>query len=162
MLKNLLIATLILTSLASAGGSFAQEAAEQTAPVAPVWRMVHYRIKPGQAEAFWNDFRENGASIFNRAREEGILADFMLFSNPYKAAPDEWDALLMLKYDNWAGLDEIEARAGEFYLEHYGAERLKALGEEREAMREVLSNRAVRGVPLPRSEARSEARSEER
>ena len=67
-------------------------------------------------------------------------------------------ALLMLKYDNWAGLDEIEARAGEFYLEHYGAKRLKALGEEREAMREVLSNRAVRGVPLTRSEARSEDR----
>ena len=145
-MKNLLIAALFLTSLASAGGGFAQDAAERPAPV---WRMVYYRIKPGQAEAFWNDFRENGAAIFNMAKEEGILADFMLFSNPYKAAPDEWDALLMLKYDNWAGLDDIEARAGEFYLEHYGAEKLQALEAERETMREVLSNRAVRGVPLP-------------
>ena len=145
-MKQMLIAALFLTSLAPAGGVFAQDAAEQPAPV---WRMVYYRIKPGQAEAFWNDFRENGAAIFGMAKEEGILADFMLFSNPYKAAPDEWDALLMLKYDNWAGLDDIEARAGEFYLEHYGAERLKGLEEEREAMREVLSNRAVRGVPLP-------------
>ena len=145
-MKNLLIAALLLTSLASAGGVFAQEQAERPAPV---WRMVYYRIKPGQAEAFWNDFRENGAAIFGMAKEEGILADFMLFSNPYKAAPDEWDALLMLKYDNWAGLDAIEARAGEFYLEHYGAEKLQALEAEREAMREVLSNRAVRGVPLP-------------
>ena len=144
-MKRLLIAALFLTSLAPAGAVFAQEAAE---PPAPVWRMVYYRIKPGQAEAFWKDFRENGAAIFEMAKEEGILADFMLFSNPYKAAPDEWDALLMLKYDNWAGLDEIEARAGEFYLEHYGAERLQTLEKEREAMREVLSNRAVRGVPL--------------
>ena len=145
-MNKLLIAALFLTSLASAGAVFAQDTAVQPAPV---WRMVYYRIKPGQAEAFWNDFRENGAAIFNMAREEGILADFMLFSNPYKAAPDEWDALLMLKYRNWAGLDEIEARAGEFYLEHYGAEKLQTLEAEREAMREILSNRAVRGVPLP-------------
>ena len=145
-MKKLLIAALVLTSAAWGGGALGQEAAEQPAPV---WRMVYYRIKPGQAEAFWNDFRDNGAPMFNMAKAEGILADFMLFSNPYKAAPDEWDALLMLKYHNWAGLDAIEARAGEFYLEHYGAERLKTLGEEREALREVLSNRAVRGVPLP-------------
>ena len=145
-MKKIPIALLVLATLPWGGGALGQEAAEQPAPV---WRMVYYRIKPGQAEAFWNDFRENGAPIFELAKEEGILADFMLFSNPYKAAPDEWDALLMLKYDNWKGLDEIEARAGEFYLEHYGAERLKTLEAEREAMREVLSNRAVRGVPLP-------------
>ena len=145
-MKKMLIAALFLASLGSAGGAFAQETAEQPAPV---WRMVYYRIKPGQAQAFWNDFRVNGAAIFSMAKQEGILADFMLFSNPYKAAPDEWDALLMLKYDNWAGLDDIEARAGEFYLEHYGAEKLQTLEAEREAMRDVLSNRAVRGVPLP-------------
>ena len=145
-MKKSLIATLFLTSLALGAGVIAEEAAEQPAPV---WKMVYYRIKSGQAEAFWKDMRENGAPIFDMAKDAGILADFMLFSNPDKAAPDEWDALLMLKYDNWAGLDEIEARAGEFYLQHYGAERLNTLGAEREAMREVLSNRAVRGVPLP-------------
>ena len=145
-MKKLLIAALALISAAWGGGALGQEAAEQPAPV---WRMVYYRIKPGQAEAFWNDFRDNGAPMFNMAKEEGILADFMLFSNPYKAAPDEWDALLMLKYRNWAGLDAIEARAGKLYLEHYGAEKLKTLEQERTALREVLSNRAVRGVPLP-------------
>lgn len=145
-MKKLLIAALTLTSAAWGGGALGQEAAEQPAPVC---RMVYYRIKPGQAEAFWNDFRDNGAPMFNMAKAEGILADFMLFSNPYKAAPDEWDALLMLKYHNWAGLDAIEARAGKLYLEHYGAEKLKTLEAERAAMREVLSNRAVRGVPLP-------------
>lgn len=145
-LKKLLFVFSLFTALAWNGGVRAEEAAEQPPPV---WKMVYYRIKPGMADAFWKDMRENGAPMFGMAKEAGILADFMLFRNSDKAAPDEWDALLMLKYHNWAGLDQIEARAGEFYLEHYGAERLKTLGEEREAMREVLSNRAVRGVRLP-------------
>lgn len=154
-MKAFALAILLLASQAIERPAFAQKAAVQDAPAqaaeqtVPVWRSIEIRIKPGQTDAFWKDMRENGLAMFDMAKEQGLIAGYELLSNPYKAEAGEWDALLMLKFDNFAALDRLEARGGELYMKHYGPERLKTLAAERDALREVVADRVLRGMPTP-------------
>ncbi len=115
----------------------------------PVWRMIYFRIKPGQDAAFWKDFHETARPVFEMAKKEGFFLDYKVFANPFKSGPDDWDVLLGLELPNYAMLDQLEARAAALYLKHFGsAEAAAASQKKRDEYREVLSIRLVREVML--------------
>ncbi len=115
----------------------------------PVWRQFSYRIKPGQESAFWNDFRENGKPIFEMAKKEGVLVDYRLYLNPFKAAPGDWDVMLVMVLPNYAMLDQLEARIVAIYNRHYGSpEATAAAVKKRNEYREIIGDRIIREVTL--------------
>ncbi|MBA3357604.1 MAG: DPP IV N-terminal domain-containing protein [Pyrinomonadaceae bacterium] len=57
-MRKALLGTLIVATLLVANATFAQ------GPNAgPVWKMIYYRIRPGQDSAFWKDYGENAKPI---------------------------------------------------------------------------------------------------
>ncbi len=142
-MRKALLGTLFVTTLLVANNAaFAQNPG-------PVWRMIYYRIKPGQDAASWKDFQENLKPIFEQAKKEGTFLDYKIFQNPLKARPDDWDVLLTIALPNYAMLDQLEAKAAALYSKHYGSpEASAAAGKKRGELREVISMRLVREVSL--------------
>lgn len=143
-MRKALLGTLFVATLLVANAT----AQSQTSEAGPVWRMVYYRIKPGQEGASWKDFQENAKPIFEQWKKEGIVTDYKIFQNPLKDRPDDWDVVLLLAHPNYAALDQ-EAKIGAAYLKHHGSqEAAAAAAMKRRELREVITTRLVREVLL--------------
>src|SRR5450755_1471511 len=77
-MRKALCATLFAVMLFSSLSAFAQN---PNYDVGPVWRVTYYRLKPGQGEAFWKDFRENLKPGYEMVKKEGILKDYKVWTN---------------------------------------------------------------------------------
>ncbi len=145
-MKKALSATQFLVMLLFSNDGFAQT---QNSDNRPVWRMIYYRIKPGQEAASWKDFQENAKPIFEMAKKEGVFLDYKIFENSLKDRPDDWDVLLAIALPNFAMLDQLEAKAAAIYSKHYGSpEKAAEAAKKRGELREVISMRLVREVLL--------------
>jgi len=141
-----LLGTLLIAMLLAANATVAKS---QDYQAGPVWRLIYYRIKPGQEGASWKDFRENAKPIFEQAKKEGVFVDYKIFQNPLKDRPDDWDVLLAIALPNYAMLDQLEAKAAALYNKHYGSPDAAAAGaKKRGELREVIAQRLVREVSL--------------
>ena len=108
------------------------------------WRMVEYRYKDGQSQAFWADMRENGEPLFALAIDRGLMSGYEILINPFKAGDDDWDVMLILKYPNYAALDNIEARAAKVYLEYFGSqEAVQEASRHRASYRDIVQIKLV-------------------
>ncbi len=144
-MRKVLSGTLLVATLLVANATLAQS---QNNEAGPVWRMVYYRIKPGQEAACWKDFRENGKPIFEQWKKEGIVTDYKIIQNPLKDHPGDWDIALLLAHPNYAALDQ-EAKIAAAYLKRYGSpEAAAAAAKRRGELREVIATRLVREVSL--------------
>jgi len=145
-MRKALSRTLFVAALLFAHVGFAQEAVYDNGPV---WRMVYYRINPGQEQVFWNDIHENFKPMSEQAKKTGVFLDYKMFLNPYKDDPEDWDVLLMLAYPNYAALDQLEAKAAVVYQKQHGSEdAIAAAVKKRNASREVVAVRLVREIEL--------------
>ena len=143
-MKKVLLGTLLAVMLI-AGFVAAQSPNYENGPV---WRVVYYRIKPGQEAACWKDFQENFKPIFELWKKEGVVTDYRIFQNPLKARPDDWDIVLWLAHPNYAALDQ-EAKIAAAYLKHYGSpEAAAAAAKKRSELRETVATHLVREVSL--------------
>ncbi len=88
--------------------------------VGPVWRVVYYHIKPGQGEAFWKDFRENGKPVYESLKKEGLISDYKVWTNVTTDSSGDWNVALGLQYPNWAALDQADAKVdNQSWTKHY-------------------------------------------
>ncbi len=146
MRKALVGMLFVATLLVAVNAAFAQNPNYEAGTV---WRMVYYRIKPGQEDAFWKDFREASKVVVEQAKKEGVMTDYKIFLNPLKDRPDDWDVMLSIGYPNYAALDMLEAKVGAIYNKHYGSpEATAAAVKKRADSREVITIRLVREVSL--------------
>ncbi len=145
-MRKALLGTLFVAMLFIANATVAQS---QDYQAGPVWRLIYYRIKPGQEAASWKDFRENAKPIFEQAKKEGVFVDYKIFQNPLKDRPDDWDVLLAIALPNYAMLDQLEAKAAALYNKHYGSpDAAAAAAKKRGELREVITMRLAREVLL--------------
>ncbi len=145
-MKKALLAALFLVMPLLTNEAFAQSPNSDNGPV---WRLIYYRIKPGQEAASWQDFRENAKPIFEMAKKEGVFVDYKILQNPLKDRPDDWDVLLVIALPNYAMLDQLEAKAAALYNKHYGSpEAAAAAAKKRGELREVIAQRLAREVLL--------------
>jgi hypothetical protein len=113
----------------------------------PVWRVVYYHIKPGQAEPFWKDFRENLKPSYESLKKEGIINDYKVWTNATTDGPNDWDVALALMFPNWAAIDQGDARAATIIAKHYGSrEAMIEAGKKRNDIREVVASKLAREV----------------
>ena len=145
-MKKLLLVTMCVATLLIAKAAFAQTPDYEPGPV---WRLVYYRLNPGQEAVFWKDVRENLKPMSALAKKEGIQMDYKIFRNPLKDHPGDWDVLLMLAYPNYAALDQLEAKADSLYLKHFGSQdKVAEAVKKRNDSREVVAVRLVREALL--------------
>jgi hypothetical protein len=115
--------------------------------VVPVWRVTYYHLKPGQADAFWKDFRENLKPVYDAVKKEGWLTDYKVWTNVTTDSPSDWDIAVGLLFPNWAALDQIDAKAATISTKHYGSrEAMIEAGKKRSEIREVVMSKLAREV----------------
>jgi hypothetical protein len=120
-----------LMSVMVAASSNAQTNSPNTTPGAVV-RVIHIKIKPGRADAFWQDMRQNLKPIYDAYKAQGVVSDWTVSTKVTSDSPDDWSVSLQLLYPNYAALDNLNTRTDPITLAHYGsAEKRTAAGNAR-------------------------------
>jgi hypothetical protein len=113
----------------------------------PVWRVTYYHIKPGQADAFWKDFRENLKPVYEQAKTQGWLVDYKAWLNATTDNPNDWDVAIGILYPNWATIDQLETKAATLVNKHYGSrEAALDAAKKRTEIRDVVMSKLAREV----------------
>jgi hypothetical protein len=115
-------ATLLATflTIAAALPMSAQAPTPNTTPGAVV-RVVHIRIKPGRADAFWADMRQNVKPVWDAEKAAGIISDYIVATKSTTEGPNDWGVSFQLVYPNWASLDNLASKTDPITLAHYGS-----------------------------------------
>ena len=141
-MRKFLWATLFVAALLCALPTIAQN---PNYDVGPVWRVTYYHIKPGQAESFWKDFRENLKPVYDAVKKEGMITDYKVWGNITTNNPGDWDVAVGLLFPNYAALDQIDAKAATISTKHYGSrEAMIEAGKKRTEIREVVASHLAR------------------
>ncbi|HEY1483284.1 MAG TPA: hypothetical protein VGF19_11195 [Candidatus Acidoferrum sp.] len=143
-MRKFLWASLLVTMLFSALPAFAQNPNYE---VGPVWRVTYYHIKPGMAESFWKDFRENLKPVYEAVKKEGWITDYKVWTNVTTNGSNDWDVAIGLMFPNWAALDQLDAKAATVSAKHYGSrEAMIEAGKKRTEIREVVASNLAHEV----------------
>lgn len=143
-MRRTLSTALFLVALFAAVPSFSQNPNYDNGPI---WRVVYYRIKPGQGEAFWKDFRENLKPSYEAIKKEGIIVDYKLWTNVTTDGPQDWDVALGLLFPNWSALDQGDSKAATIIAKHYGSrDAMIEAGKKRNDLREVIASKLAHEV----------------
>jgi hypothetical protein len=143
-MRKALCATLFAVTLLTALPVLAQS---PNYDLGPVWRVTYYTLKPGQAEAFWKDFRENLKPSYEMLKKEGLLRDYKVWTNVTTDSPHDWDIAVGLMIPNWAAIDQLDTRAATIIAKHYGSrEAMLEAGKKRNEIREVVSSKLAHEV----------------
>ena len=143
-MRRTLWATLFVVTLLTAAPIYAQS---PNYDVGPVWRVTYYHIKPGQADAFWKDIRENFKPIYADFKKEGLITDYKFWLNITLDHPDDWDVALGILYPNYAAIDALDAKGATIAAKHYGSrEAMIEAGKKRNDLREVVASKLAREV----------------
>jgi hypothetical protein len=143
-MRKALWTTLFVAALLTALPAFAQN---PNYDQGPVWRVVYYHIKPGQAEPFWKDFREHLKPSYEALKKEGILTDYKVWTNVTTDGPNDWDVALGLMFPNWSAFDQSDAKTATIFAKHYGSrEAMIEAGKKRNDIREVVASKLAHEV----------------
>jgi hypothetical protein len=143
-MKRILLAVSFAAILLTALPAFSQN---PNFDVGPVWRVTYFHLKPGQAEPFWKDFRENLKPIYESLKNANFITDYKVWTNSTTDSPNDWDVAVALVFANWAALDQADAKAATLVAKHYGSrEAMVEAGKKRNDLREVVMSRLAREV----------------
>jgi hypothetical protein len=143
-MRKILWATLFVVTLLTAIPARAQS---PNFDVGPVWRVTYYHIKPGQAEPFWKDLRDNLKPVWELLKKEGIITDYKVWLNDTTDHPGDWDVAVGLMFPNYAALDQIDAKAATIAAKHYGSrDAMIESGKKRNDIREIVASHLAREV----------------
>jgi hypothetical protein len=115
--------------------------------VGPVWRVTYFHIKPGQADAFWDDVRKHGKPIADEQKKQGLILEYKVFVNPVVNQPNDWDVAVGILYSNWAALDQLATKAFTIAEKHYGSrEAMAEVARKRSEIADVVASHLAREV----------------
>jgi len=139
-----MLATLLTIATALPMSAQAPTPTPNTTPGAVV-RIIHIRIKPGRADAFWADMRQNTKPVWDAEKQAGIISDYVVSTKSTTEGPNDWGVSYQLMYPNWAALDNLASKTDPITLAHYGsAEKRTAAGNARLENAEVVASYLVR------------------
>ena len=143
-MRKALCTTLLVVTLLAVLPAYAQN---PNYDLGPVWRVTYYHIKPGQAEAFWKDFRENLKPVFDAVKKEGWITEYKVWTNVTTESPADWDVAIGLLYPNWAALDQLDTKAATISTKHYGSrDAMIEAGRKRSEIRDVVASKLAHEV----------------
>jgi ABC-type sugar transport system substrate-binding protein len=143
-MRKALLTTAFAATLLAAFPAFAQS---PNFDPGPVWRVTYYHIKPGQADAFWKDFRDHTKPIFEEFKKAGLISEYKTFTNPVTDHPGDWNVAISIAYPNYAALDQLAAKGATIVNKHFGSrEAALESGKKLNDIREVVASHLAREV----------------
>jgi hypothetical protein len=143
-MRKVLLAAILAATLLATIPAFGQS---PNFDPGPVWRVTYYHIKPGQADAFWKDFREHSKPIFEEFKKAGFISDYKTFTNPVTDHPGDWDVAISISYPNYAALDQLAAKGATIVNKHFGSREVALeSGKKLNDIREVIASHLAREV----------------
>lgn len=135
----------VAAALLTATAASAQVGSPNTTP-GPVTRVLLLRIKPGHADAYWQDVRQHLKPIYEEYKRRGIITDYSVSTKATSENENDWDVVVTLSYANWAALDNLGSRTDPVTIAHYGsAAQRTAAGMARIEHSTLVSSFLVRG-----------------
>lgn len=115
----------------------------------PIWRVVHVRILPGKANAFWADLNTNAKKLWETEKAQGIVVDYKVYVHTTADSAQDWDVAYAIEYKNWAAIDGLTAKT-EAIAEQVagGADARQTLVDKRVQTSEVVSSQILKEVTL--------------
>ena len=120
MRNRLLLPLIGLSGLLATGSAGAQMGSPNTTPGAVV-RVVHIRLKPGRADAFWADMRQHVIPVYDQEKAKGVISDYNVSTKVTTQGENDWNVAISLFYPNYAALDDLTSRTDPITIAHYGS-----------------------------------------
>ena len=144
MKRSLALCLFVIALFAVAAPAMAQNPNYDTGPV---WRVVYYHVKPGMADAFWKDFKENVKPLLDEFKKQGWISDYKMWTNATADNANDWDIALGLLFPNWAALDQLDAKSASVVTKHYGSREASFdIAKKRAEIRDVVASKLAREV----------------
>lgn len=74
-----------------------------------IWSVEYIRTKPGQGENYKDYLAKNYVTLMNKAKEKGIIADYILLSS-MPANEEDWDIMIMVAVNKFADMDNMDEK----------------------------------------------------
>ena len=112
-------------------------------------RIILVDIKPGKASAFWTDLRQNLRPLYDEYKRQGLIEDYSVGVKSTSEGVDDWDAVLILTFRNWAALDTFATKGDSVSMRYFGSYAKRGdSGAKRSEAGNVVSSILVRNVTL--------------
>ncbi len=109
-IKSMGLALAILTLFATAPTLQAQTSnTQKELKEDKIWSVEYIRTKPGQGENYKKYLAKNYVTLMNKAKEKGIIADYILLSS-MPANEDDWDIMIMIAVNKFADMDNMDEK----------------------------------------------------
>jgi hypothetical protein len=154
------VSTKLLQELATAlpGTISAQEtgnaqqstSTEQQYVAGPIWDIQFVRTKPGHQDVYLQSLIKLNEPIWREEKKQGLILDRKVFNNLTKTNLQDWDLAVAVEFKNFAAMDGFQAKEVELAVRLAGSKQAETdtYGEQREAVREVLSSKLLQELLL--------------
>lgn len=123
--------------------------AQEHFTLGPINRIILVDIKPGKASAFWTDLRQNLRPLYDEYKRQGLIEDYSVGVKSTSEGVDDWDAVLILTFRNWAALDTFATKGDSVSMRYFGSYAKRGdSGAKRSEAGNVVSSILVRNVTL--------------
>jgi len=115
----------------------------------PVWRVTLVRVKPTAMDAYLTSLRQATKPLLDEQKRQGMITDYKIFMKETHDGPQDWDLALAVQYKNHAALDGAAAKNEAIRDKILGGKQpAQKLGEDRAAIREVISSELMQEIVL--------------
>ncbi len=123
--------------------------AQEHYTLGPINRVTLVDIKPGKASAFWTDLRQNLRPLYDEYKRQGLIENYSMGVKTTAEGPDDWDAVIILTFRNWAALDTFATKGDSVSMRYFGSYAKRSdSGAKRSETASVVSSILVRDVTL--------------
>ena len=115
----------------------------------PINRVILVDIKPGKTSEFWTDMRQSLRPLWDEFKRQGLIQGYSVGVKTTTERPDDWDAVIILTFKNWAAMDVFASKGDSVSMRYYGSygKRSEA-GAKRTDSGTVVGSYLVRDVTL--------------
>jgi hypothetical protein len=112
-------------------------------------RVILVDIKPGKASAYWTDLRQNLRPLYDEYKRQGLIQAYSVGVKTTTEGPDDWDAVIILTFKNWAALDTFATKGDSVSVRYFGSSAKRSdLASKRSESANLVSSILVRDVTL--------------
>jgi len=123
--------------------------AQEHYTLGPINRVFLVDIKPGKSSDFWTDLRQNLRPLYDEYKRQGLIQNYSVGVKTTAEGPDDWDAVIILTFRNWAALDTFATKGDSVSVRHFGSYGKRSdLASKRSESTNLVSNILVRDVTL--------------
>jgi hypothetical protein len=123
--------------------------AQEHYTLGPINRIILVDIKPGKGSDFWTDLRQNLRPLYDEYKRQGLIQNYSVGVKTTAEGPQDWDAVIILTFKNWAALDTFATKGDSVSMRYYGSYGKRSdMGSKRAEAGNIVSSFLVRDVTL--------------